>query len=169
MSVAIEEQLEEPRHCKFISLGCAWVVCPHILWGHFHRSCSVVYYSRCLKTLWFTPAGDAVGRTGRWSRFSNLSLFPTCLNSKVMTITASKTTVLFRPSVFYLFSKHPSQAVLFHFTKSSFLYCCQVFARIKGQVCLDVWLYILGKTNSEPGCWYTAPTVAEPSFGKHVL
>lgn len=102
-------------------------------------------------------------RAGRWGRFS-------VLLSEIKSITQpAKPQRLFRPAVFCLFLKHPSQAVLFRLTKSSFLYCRLVFPYIRGQVSLEVWLYISGKTVSELGCWCAAPTVAEPSFVNRLL
>lgn len=57
----MEEQLEEPRHCRFSLAGHTWVVCPHIFWGHSTDPFQMFYCSQCLKTLRLTPAGDAVG------------------------------------------------------------------------------------------------------------
>lgn len=54
----LEEQLEEPRHCKFSSAG--WSV--HAFFGDTPRDpVQMFYHSQCLKTLQLTPAGDAVG------------------------------------------------------------------------------------------------------------
>lgn len=93
----LEEQLEEPRHCSLAHLG-GLSTC---LLGYFHKFCSDTYYSQCLKTLWLTQLEmlrGTVSRTGRWSRFSNLSF------SKVKRIAASKTTVpLWALSLLFIF------------------------------------------------------------------
>lgn len=104
------------------------------------------------------------GGLSSWGRCSDLALSKT---KRIMQ--PPKPQCLFRSSGFCLFVKQPSQAVLLHLTKSSFPYCCLVFACIKGQVCLEVWLYIPAKTVSELGCWCAAPTVAELSFVNRVL
>lgn len=151
------------------SPGPVWVVwvvvSPHILWGLFHESFSDAYWSQCLKTLRLTPVGDAdvscpAGQAGEVG-------FLTCHYPKLRGWASLQNHG--RSSVFCLFLEHPSQAVLFCWTKSSFLCCCLVFACIKGEVCLEVWLYISGKTVSELGCWCAARAVAEPSIVNHLL
>lgn len=72
----MEEQLEEPRHCRSSSAGCTWVVCPHIFWGHFHRSCSDVLLQPVLENpsahpSWRCCGGLSAGQAGEAG-------FPTC-------------------------------------------------------------------------------------------
>lgn len=103
----------------------------------------------------------SVQRDGQGGRFSDLSL------SRAKRIThPPKPRCPFGSSAFCLFLKHPSQALLFQLTKSSFLPCRLVFARIEGQACLGVWLSVSGKTAPAPGCWGAAATAAEPPSAK---
>lgn len=99
------------------------------------------------------PSGGCWGglssRADRWGRFSDLLL------PKVKRITQPpKPGCLVGSSVFCLFLKHPSQAVLFHLTKSSSLFCHLVFACIRatsvwksgstfqGNTVIRVWLLV---------------------------
>ena len=93
----------------------------------------------------------------------------TCSTQSKRIIQLPNPQLLFGSSVFCLFIKHPSQAVLFCLTKSGLLYCSLVFVCIKDQVYLEVWLYISEKTISELGFWCGEPTVAELSFMNIVL